>query len=131
MSDSLDRISPQQPVSSRTSRSAACSCVSRASTCPLGSDQTRGSPLPMSRASKEPLFRRRTSPPAETSYLIRIALPERRLQPDVFGLVFSSISRGPKKDTAHARLGQGIATARDGSRYHTIPEPKSTGPEVG
>src|ERR1700735_1487913 len=72
MSESLIRISAQQPVSSRTSRRAACSWVSRASTCPVGSDQTRGVPRPIRRASRVAPFRRKTSPPAETSYLIRI-----------------------------------------------------------
>src|SRR5476651_34589 len=73
MSESLIRISAQQPVSSRTSRRAACSWVSRASTCPLGSDQTRGIPRPIRRASRVAPFRRKTSPPAETSYLIRMS----------------------------------------------------------
>src|SRR6202790_46932 len=98
MSESLERTSAQQPVSSRTSRSAACSWVSLFSTCPLGSDQTRGSPRPISRASKEFPFRRKTSPPAETSYLIRIIASGDSASPNGFGLVFFSIARRPKKD---------------------------------
>src|SRR3954468_20685919 len=46
--------SAQQPVSSRTSRSAACSCVSRSSTCPLGKVHTGGSPRPMIIGRGEP-----------------------------------------------------------------------------
>src|SRR5579872_3776883 len=68
-------ISAQQPVSSRTSRRAACSWDSLASTWPLGSVQMRGVPRPMSKASYVDSRRRSTSPPAETSYLIRIAKP--------------------------------------------------------
>src|SRR5665213_2923764 len=68
-------ISPQQPVSSRTSRMAACSLVSRASTCPLGKVQTRGSPRPINSASYPDSRARSVKPPAETSYLIRISSP--------------------------------------------------------
>ena len=52
---------PVTPVSSRTSRMAACSGVSPASMCPLGSCQRRASWVEMSRM-REP---RTIRPPAE------------------------------------------------------------------
>src|ERR1700726_389065 len=115
MSESLERISAQQPVSSRTSRNAACSWVSLASTWPFGSDQTRGSPRPMSRASSPFPFRRRTSPPAETSYLIRMVASRRQFQPDDRAGLFS-IARGPKKDGAGKRPSPALRYPRQAAR---------------
>ena len=89
----------------------------------------------MSRASKEFPFRRRTSPPAETSYLIRIAFPDKTFQPDVSGLVFSSITWAPKKDRAFRpeprRPSMGCGSERPGKRNQMTCVPSETGPEVG